>query len=117
MYVIDGIAYAEQPITAPKVTGVRPLKDWRLWLRFNNSEVKIYDFKPLLNDEAFKPLQDVALFNNCYIDFGGVMWCDGDIDIAPEELYKNSVPLMGQKIIDGVNTLRDGCAPAEAVAW
>lgn len=89
MYIIDGVAYAGKQINTPKVTGVRPLENWRLWLRFNNSEVRIYDLKPLLKYKAFAPLQDAALFNGCYIDFGGVMWCDGNIDIAPEELYKN----------------------------
>ena len=96
MYIVDGIAYAGEPITSPRVTGVRPLPDWQLWVRFNDSEAKIYNFKPLLEYPAYKPLKDIELFKQCYIDFGGVMWCDGDIDIAPEELYNNGVSVKEQ---------------------
>lgn len=90
MYVIDGIAYAGKPETEVKVSGVRILPDWKLWIRFNNGEARIYDFKPMLEYEAFRPLKDYALFKEAYIDYGVLVWNDGDIDISPEELYKNS---------------------------
>ena len=31
-------------------------------------------------------------FRGVYIDYGVTVWNDGDIDIAPEYLYENSVP-------------------------
>mgnify|MGYP003197699667 FL=1 len=91
MFIKDGIAYAGDARPALKVCGVRPLADWKLWVRFNTGEAKIYDFKPMLNYPAFKPLLDEELFKQVYIDYGIVVWNDGDIDIAPEELYKNGV--------------------------
>lgn len=95
MYVRDGIAYAGEPTPALKVWGVRPLEDYKLWLRFSTGEAKIFDFKPLLDQPAFTPLVDKAVFNAVYIDYGVTVWNDGDIDIAPELLYEKGVATGG----------------------
>lgn len=95
MYIVNGIAYAGEQSPALRVTGVRPLSDFRLWIRFNNSEAKIFDFKPLLNTPAFSPLADPEIFKSVYIDYGVPVWNDGDIDIAPEHLYEYSQPAGG----------------------
>lgn len=91
MYISNGIAYAGEPAPVLKVSGVRPLDDFRLWVRFNTGEAKIFDFKPLLEKPAFAPLSDTSIFNGVYIDYGVTVWNDGDIDIAPEALYKDGV--------------------------
>ncbi|MBO5099007.1 MAG: DUF2442 domain-containing protein [Clostridia bacterium] len=91
MYIVDGIAYAGEPKQPLKVCGVRPLDDFLLWVRFNNGEAKIYDFKPLINLPVFKPLADVNVFRNVYIDYNTAVWNNGDIDIAPEELYNKGI--------------------------
>lgn len=95
MYIINGIAYAGEPTPFLRVCGVRPLEDFRLWVRFNNGEAKIYDFKPLLNSPAFAPLADLDTFKSVYIDYGVTVWNDGEIDIAPEELYEKGIPAGG----------------------
>lgn len=91
MYVIDGIAYAGESEPVIKVSGVRPLDDYRLWVRFSTGEAKVFDFKPLLNTPAFAPLADKSVFNGVYIDYGTPVWLDGNIDISPETLYKDSI--------------------------
>lgn len=91
MYIKNGIAYAGEPEVPLKVSGVRPMNDHRLWVRFNNGEAKIFDFTPLLDKPAFAPLKDTELFREVYIDFGVATWSDGDIDIAPEYLYQNGI--------------------------
>lgn len=91
MYIVNGIAYAGEQKPLLKVSGVRPMEDYRLWVRFNTGEAKIFDFKPLLDRPAFAPLADRTVFNSVYIDYGVPVWNDGDIDIAPEALYEHGI--------------------------
>ena len=95
MYIKDGIAYAGEQAPAIKVCGVRPLDDFKLWVRFNTGEAKVFDFGPLLDKPAFAPLADKTVFDAVYIDYGVTVWNDGDIDIAPEALYENGVAAGG----------------------
>ncbi|MCD7796107.1 MAG: DUF2442 domain-containing protein [Clostridiales bacterium] len=89
MYVKNGIAYAGEQKQLLKVSGVRPLDNYKLWVRFNNDEAKVFDFSTLLEAPAFAPLKDKELFNSVYIDYGVTVWDNGNIDIAPEYLYEN----------------------------
>ena len=95
MYIVNGIAYAGEPTPAVKVGGVRPLDDYKLWVRFSTGEAKIFDFKPLLNDTGFSALKDESVFKQVYIDYGVTVWQDGEIDIAPEKLYEDGVAAEG----------------------
>ena len=74
MYIVDGIAYVGDQKPVIRISGVRPLEDYKLWLRFNTGETKIFDFAPLLNDPGFAPLQDQELFREVYIDYGVTVW-------------------------------------------
>ena len=96
MYIVDDIAYAGEPEPIIKVSGVRPMENHKLWVRFNTGETKIFDFKPLLDMPAFAPLKSTELFNRVYIDYGVPVWNDGDIDIAPEKIYRDGVPCDSQ---------------------
>lgn len=89
MYIKNGIAYAGEPAQPITISGVRPLPNHMLWVRFNNGEAKIFDFKSLLTSPAFAPLKDESVFKNVYIDYGCTVWNDGEIDISPEYLYEN----------------------------
>ena len=91
MYIKDGIAYAGTETVALKVSGIRPLPDHRLWVRFNTGEEKTFDFNGLLDKPAFAPLRDERLFREVYIDYGTPVWNNGEIDIAPEYLYENGI--------------------------
>ena len=92
MYVINGIAYAGEASVPIKISGIRAMDNYLLWIRFNTGEARVFDFKPLLDSPAFAPLADKAVFRDVYIDYGIPVWNDGDIDISPEYLYENSVP-------------------------
>ena len=91
MFIKDGIAYAGEKTPIIKVSGIRPMDNHLLWIRFNTGEAKVFDLKPLLDSPAFAPLKDESLFRGVYIDYGVSVWMDGEIDIAPEYLYQNSI--------------------------
>jgi hypothetical protein len=44
----------------------------------------------VLNGVAFEPLKDEAVFKAAVVDHGVVTWMDGEIDCAPEFMYKHS---------------------------
>jgi len=91
MYIVNGIAYAGERMQPLKVVGVRPLEGHRLWVRFSSGETRVFDFRPLLETPAFAPLADEKVFSAVGIDYGVPVWNDGEIDIAPEALYRNGV--------------------------
>lgn len=91
MYIKDGIAYAGEAPQLLKVSGVRPMDNHKLWVRFCTGEAKVFDFEPLLIFPAFRALQDMGTFRSVYIDYGIPVWNDGDIDIAPEYLYEHGI--------------------------
>lgn len=92
MYIKNGIAYAGELAPPIKISGVRPMENYKLWVRFNNGVAKIFDFTPIIDSPAFSPLKDKDVFNSVYIDYGVTVWKDGEIDIAPEYLYDHGVP-------------------------
>ena len=91
MQIINNIVYAdekEHPIT---VTSIRAMDEYKLWIRFSTGEKKVFDFFPLLERGVFSALKDKELFSNVYVDYGVPVWCNGEIDIAPERLYYDGV--------------------------
>lgn len=97
MYEIDGILYAGKPAEMIKVTGVKTLQNYQLLLTFSTGERKLYDVSPLLGLPVFQPLKDNKVFDDVQLDFDTVTWCNGDVDIAPETLYQDSVAIQEAK--------------------
>lgn len=89
MYIRDGIAYADDPAPMLMVRSVQTLEKRKIKVRFQDDAVKIYDCEKLMKYPAFRPLHDDQIFAGAYVDYGTVVWNDGTIDIAPEELYEN----------------------------
>lgn len=93
MYEIDGILYAGKPVDMIKVTGVKILQNYQLLLTFSTGERKLYDVRPLLDLPVFQSLKDVSIFEDVQLDFDTISWCNGDVDIAPETLYQDSMDI------------------------
>jgi hypothetical protein len=71
------------------VSEVSPIEDYRLLLTFTNGERRIFNAKPLLSIEAYKPLKNKQLFERVKVAFGSVLW-PNDIDYCPDTLYAES---------------------------
>ena len=93
MYEQDGIVYADDPTPLLTVKYVRPLDDYKLFVRFSTGEEKEVDISSLLDEPVFQCLRNPNLYKDVYVDYGTVVWCDGTIDIAPEYLYSTGVPV------------------------
>ena len=75
----------------PKVTAVKPLPDYKLLLDFETGEKKIFDVGPYIQGDWYGKLRDISVFYTVHIAGHTVAWADGQ-DIAPHELYDDSVP-------------------------
>ena len=76
------------------VREAKALDDYQMELTFETSEVKVFDMKPYLESGVFKALKDEPFFRQVRVSFGSVAW-PGGIDVDPEVLYEDGVPLAG----------------------
>lgn len=77
------------------VTDVEPRRDYTLIVTFITGEKKLFDMRSRLNRRVFAPLANIALFMQTHCDGTSVAWND-EIDIAPETLYDEGIPLREQ---------------------
>ena len=70
------------------VKEARYLRDYVIWLRFNDGAEGEVDLKDELYGEVFEPLKDLAMFKTFKVDpdIETIVWENG-ADIAPEFLY------------------------------
>jgi hypothetical protein len=71
---------------------VKPLQAYQLEVTFKNGERRLFDAKPFLERGIFGRLKDVSLFNQAYVAYDTVCW-PGELDIAPETIYRRSKPV------------------------
>lgn len=77
----------------PDIIDVRALDNYLIYLMYETKEEKIYDMKKLIEGNKFyKRLLDKQYFKNITIRGDSIEWSEGE-DIAPENLYNQSVNL------------------------
>ncbi|MDD6477657.1 MAG: DUF2442 domain-containing protein [Eubacteriales bacterium] len=89
MYVKDDVCYAGKLTDDIKVTDVKPLRGHMMLVTFSTGEQRLFD-ATLLKGSAFAPLMDDEIFTHPVIFHGVITWNNGEIDIAPETVYKES---------------------------
>ena len=89
MYIKNGICYAGKAQDGIKVTDAKPLRGGMMLVTFSTGEKRLFD-TTLLQGSAFAPLADEKIFSNPVLFHGVITWNNGEIDIAPETVYKES---------------------------
>lgn len=74
------------------VKSVKPLEGYKLRIKFDNGDERIFDLSPYLDTGKFSELKDVSLFNSVAMRFDSIEWAN-HLDIDPEFLYKNSMKI------------------------
>ena len=74
------------------VISVQILPNYKLLLKFETGEIKLFNFKPKLDMPVFRKLKNEKLFEMAHVEYGTVVW-DAHTDIAPETLYSDGVPV------------------------
>lgn len=89
MYIVNGVCFAGEPKDDIKVTKVRPLRGGMMLVTFSTGEKRLFD-TTLLKGPAFAPLADEKIRNAPTLFHGVITWNNGEIDIAPETVYRDS---------------------------
>lgn len=73
----------------PHVKEARHIKDYRVWVRFQDGTEGEINLEKELWGEVFEPLRDVSVFRQLRVDpeLNTLVWPNG-ADFAPEFLYK-----------------------------
>ena len=74
----------------PHLETVKALDDYKLLLVYETSHNRIFDVSPYIKGSWYGKLMDTAYFKDVRIAGNTVVWADGQ-DLAPHELYENSV--------------------------
>ena len=71
------------------VVAVRHVRDYVVWLKFEDATEGEVDLRSSLRGPVFEPLHDVQYFAQVRVDreLGTIVWPNG-ADIAPETLYE-----------------------------
>jgi hypothetical protein len=76
----------------PVLVELKPLDEYRLWVRFQDGVTGIVDLSQELWGPVFEPLKDKSLFCQAAVhsELHTVTWPNG-ADLAPEYLYKQAI--------------------------
>lgn len=94
MEIVNGICYASHPEQEIKVTAVQAKEHGILLVTFSTGEKRLFD-TTRLKGPVFQKLKDESIVSHPVISHGVITWMNGEIDIAPETVYQDSIPYEG----------------------
>ena len=88
----------------PKVVQVIPMRNYSVYVYFEDGKIVCYDTLPMIEKEVFQPLKDISIFmNTCTVLNDTLAWdIQGNrdstfcLDIDPDTLYE--LPYMEEQI-------------------
>ncbi len=89
MYICNDVCYAGEMRDGIRVTEAKPLRGGMMLVTFSTGEKRLFD-TTTLRGPAFAPLADERVFSNPVLFHGVITWNNGEIDIAPETVYRES---------------------------
>ena len=90
MYIIDGIAYADEPYEDMQIADIRILDDLTMLVTFDTGQTRLFDASRLIHEQAFAPLAHTPTFASARVQNGYLTWNDGAIDLAAQAVYDMS---------------------------
>ena len=72
------------------VISVKPLDRYKLLIKFENEEERIFDVSPYFDIGKFAELKDISMFNTVIVKFDSIEWAN-HLGIDPEVLYEKSI--------------------------
>ena len=77
----------------PDILGVKALDNYLIYLKYKTNEEKIYDMEKLISENKFySKLKDKTYFKKVKPRGDSIEWENGE-DIAPENLYYDSIDI------------------------
>lgn len=89
MFISNGVVYGGEPKGTLKIQNAKAIDGQMMILTFSNGEKRLFDASCLIGP-VFEPLKDPEIFRNAIVEYGIVTWMDGEIDCAPEYMYRHS---------------------------
>jgi len=78
----------------PKIINVEPLDDYKIKLRYETGEIKLFNVLPYITGKWYEELYNNDYFKTVHLisNGSGIEWGNGQ-DIAPHELYDMGVKI------------------------
>ena len=76
----------------PDAVDVHVVGNDSLLVTFSNGERRSFDLTPLFTRKCYIQLKEPAFLAKAFVQYGCVTW-PGNIDIDPEWLYNDSIPV------------------------
>lgn len=78
----------DESLVGIEILLIKPLDNFKLWIKFNTLEEKIFDAKPLIKELELKAFENPLFFYNAKTLDQGVCW-EGEFHITVQYLYLN----------------------------
>jgi hypothetical protein len=84
----------------PAVKSVKAIEEYRLILKFDNGQCRMFDVRPLLSVGRFRDLTSPEAFKKVKVVFDTIQWENG-LDLDPEYLYERSAAIPCEQLAEG----------------